>query len=208
MQEHEYTLLGGYNRAYVGRHLAIISAAISAAVILMLLWLVDLAERLGLPANIPPAVLSLASAGFIFTVLYWLFNRYAWRWPLIMRLLGVPDLSGTWKCHGKSLDQKGRIAHEWTGTITIVQRWEKIRLRLKTEKSGSNSVAAALLRDEVDGYKLLYHYKNDPLASQPQLTSHRGFAELVFTKNLTEADGEYFNGQTRFTFGSMHLERL
>ncbi|NTZ32437.1 hypothetical protein G7Z95_06000 [Citrobacter freundii] len=35
-----------------------------------------------------------------------------------------------------------------------------------------------------------------------------GFAELIFDKSLTTADGEYFNGRGRNTFGTMKLRKL
>jgi hypothetical protein len=34
-----------------------------------------------------------------------------------------------------------------------------------------------------------------------------GFSELVFSKDLVSAEGEYFNGHGRYTFGTMHLTR-
>ena len=77
-QEHEYALLGGINRAKVGRYLTLIAASVSAGTVFVLLTVVDLAHRLGPNANIPPAILSLVGAGVVFGVLYWMFDRYAW----------------------------------------------------------------------------------------------------------------------------------
>jgi hypothetical protein len=33
----------------------------------------------------------------IFGILLWLFDRYLWKWPLIRRVSGIPNLEGTWK---------------------------------------------------------------------------------------------------------------
>jgi hypothetical protein len=203
--DHEYALLGGMNRAKVGRYLSVAAASISALVMLGLLTLWDAAKALGLPSNIPPAILSLIGAGTIFTVLYWFLDNHAWRWAPLGGWLKAPDLSGAWACEGITLNPDGSTQFNWSGTITIIQSWDKIRVRLKTSTSGSNSLAAALVCDEADGFRLLYNYRNDPKAGQPELQSHRGFAELVFSHDRQSAEGEYFNGQGRFTFGTMRL---
>jgi len=208
MQEHEYALLGGMNRAKIGRYLSVIAASVSAGVVFFLLAAVNLAQKLGIPANLPPAVLSLVGAGGVFSILYWLFDRYAWRWPYMRTLLRVPNLSGEWSCEGQTLDVNGEPTHSWTGIATIVQSWDKLRVRLKTAQSGSNSITAALVYDEADGYRLLYNYKNDPRIGETELKSHLGFADLIFSKDTQSAEGEYFNGHGRFTFGTMQLRRV
>ncbi|KXV50874.1 hypothetical protein AD945_01085 [Gluconobacter albidus] len=205
--EHEYALLGGMNRAKVGRYLSIAAAGISALVMLGVLALWNVAKALGLPSNIPPSILSLIGAGTVFTVLYWFINNYAWRWAPLGGWLKAPDLSGAWACEGSTLNLDGSTQYNWSGRIVIIQSWEKIRVRLKTSTSGSNSIAAALLCDEADGFRLLYNYRNDPKLGQPDLQSHCGFTDLVFSHDLQSAEGEYFNGQGRYTFGTMRLTR-
>jgi hypothetical protein len=208
MLEHEYSLLSGFNRAKVGRYISLASASVSAGIVFILLWAVDIAQKFGLPANVPPAILSLVGAGAVFVALYWLFDKYAWKWGLVANLLKVPDLSGKWTCQGQSLDLNGNVTFPWVGEIIIVQSWDKIRVRLTTKQSGSNSNSAAIICDEAEGYRLFYSYKNDPKISETDLHSHRGFAELTFNKAVNTAEGEYFNGYGRYTFGRMKLERL
>ena len=58
MLEHDYALLGGLNRARVGRYLSIVAASVSAGIVFVLLAAVNLVQRLGLPANLTPSVLS------------------------------------------------------------------------------------------------------------------------------------------------------
>jgi hypothetical protein len=207
-QNHEYALLGGMNRAKVGRYIGGISASISALIVFLLLAAVDMANALGIPASLPPSVLSLVSAATIWAVLYWYFDRYAWRWSTLARWLKVPDLAGGWECEGRGLNPDGTTKHAWSGKVTIAQSWDRIRVRLKTAQSGSNSLSAALMHDPIDGYVLLYHYLNDPRLDEPELRSHRGFAELTFAKDLETAEGQYFNGHGRNTFGMMKLKRL
>jgi hypothetical protein len=106
-QEHEYTLLGGVNRSKVGQYIALLSATTSAVIVFLLLTVVDFAKRLGIPANVPPSVLSLLGAGSVFAVLYWIFNRYAWRWAPLGPLLKIANLSGDWECDGRTINPNG-----------------------------------------------------------------------------------------------------
>ncbi|WP_254026577.1 Cap15 family CBASS effector [Mesorhizobium ventifaucium] len=206
--EHEYTVLGGVNRARIGHYLGIISSAVSAGVVFVFLSAIDLASKFGISANLPPSVLSLAGAGTVFLVLYWILDRFAWKWIGLSRLLKVPDLSGNWDCKGQTINPDGTTEYQWKAVITIVQSWDRIRVRLKTDQSGSNSTSAALICDEADGYRLFYSYKNDPSIGETELRSHRGSAEITFAKDLQSGNGEYFNGHGRYTFGQMSLNRL
>jgi hypothetical protein len=203
-QDHEYAVMGGTERAKIGRYLSIASSTISAGLVFTLLAAVDLAKTFGMNVNVPPALLSLLGAGMVFGVLYWVLNRYAWKWPLIDRLLKVPNLAGTWDCQGQSLHPDGTVAHQWNGEVTIAQRWDKLRIRLKTTQSGSSSMAAALATDSIDGFILLYQYRNDPKMGEPELASHIGCAVVTIASNLTSATAEYFNGGGRSTFGKMN----
>ena len=203
MQNHEYTLLGGVNRSLIGRYLGSVAAILSSFIVFIFLYFIDLAKNFGLPVNVPPAVLSLLGAGAVFGILYWVFDRYLWRFSKIGALLKLPDLGGAWTCKGVSLDSDGNPQYTWEGKIIIVQTWDRIRVRLTTTNSGSNSVTAALVFDEADGYQLIYNYRNDPKIDQPRLKSHLGFSRITFSPDLNSAAGEYFNGYGRFTFGKM-----
>ncbi|KQX96859.1 hypothetical protein ASD28_17360 [Massilia sp. Root133] len=204
-QDHEYTMMGGVNRAKIGRYLSLASSTISAGLVFLLLTAVDLAKKFHLPVNVPPAVLSLVGAGAVFGALYWLLNSYMWRWPGVTHILKVPDLSGTWDCVGESLGPNAPVPPQWNGEVTVVQTWDKLRIRLKTAHSGSSSMAAALGYDSVDGFVLLYQYRNDPniVAAAAGMASHMGCAVVTITKDLKSASAEYFNGGSRLTFGKM-----
>jgi hypothetical protein len=206
-QEHEYAILGGLNRAKVGRYLGIIAAPIASAIVFALLALVDVAKAFGWAGNLPPIVLSLVGAGTVYTVLYWLFDRHVWKLPWLSSVLRVPNLSGKWRCDGQTINPDKSPGYVWEGEVTIIQSWDRLRIRLKTKQSGSNSIAAALVHDEVDGFRLMYNYKNEPGIGETDLAAHRGFAELVFSRDLQSATGEYFNGYGRYTFGTMRLSK-
>ena len=111
-------------------------------------------------------------------------------------------------CIGKTIRTENNPEYDWEAKITIVQTWDRLRVRLKTAQSGSQSNSAALICDEADGYRLFYSYRNDPKIGEIELNSHRGCAEIVFAKNLKTGEGEYFNGHGRYTYGTMKLKRL
>lgn len=202
--EHEYSVLGGLNRAAIGRYLSIAASAIAAGLGTLAAWLIDLGKKLGIVEHVPALVLWPLTAGLIYMALYWLFESHIWKWGKLAHLLKVPDLSGIWDCEGRTLSDGGSI---WVGEVTIVQSWDKLRVRLRTGQSGSNSVAAALVYDQADGFRLLYNYKNEPRIGEIELRSHRGSAELVFAPDLQSAEGEYFNGHGRYTYGKVKLTR-
>jgi hypothetical protein len=203
MREHEYALLGAMNRAHVGRYLGHIAAAVSASIVYLLLSAVDIAHRLGWNVNVTPSILSLVGATAVFGALYWVFDRFAWRWRFLNTVIKVPYVAGEWRCQGQTINPDGSAGHQWNATITILQSWDKLRVLLKTAQSSSNSIAAALICDDADAYRLLYHYRNDPKIGEVELKSHLGFGELIFARDLRTADGEYFNGHGRNTFGTM-----
>lgn len=205
VHDHEYALLGGSNRSHVGRWLAGIAAAISAIVVYLVLSLVDVAKTYGLNVNLPPTALSLAGAGAVYGALYWLLDRYLWRRRPIGPLLKVPDLAGVWRVEGTPLHSGAAVP--WEGRITIIQSWDKLRIHLKTGKSSSDSLSAALQHDSAVGFVLMYHYRNQPGVAERDMAPHHGFAELTFASDGQSATGDYFNGRGRNTFGTMQLTR-
>lgn len=204
--EHEYAVLGGFNRANVGKWVMGASVGLAAAVSALAGLVVALVVDFGV--EMPRLVLWPITAGSIYLLLYALFDRWMWRIPRLSTWLRVPNLSGTWICHGQSLhasDDRPLLA--WEGEVEIAQSWDKIQIRLRTRQSVSKSLSAALIYDCTDGYRVLYNYRNDPGIGEPELKGHRGCAELLFRADLTAATGEYFNGHGRYTYGTLTLTR-
>lgn len=204
-QDHEYSILG-HNRAVIGRHLGTVAAAIASASVLLFGFVVELVGALGVP-SIPPIILWPVTAGVIFSLVHWAFNRFVWRWTRVVAWLKIPDLNGEWHCAGLTLNESKEVQHEWQGTVTICQSWEKLWLNLKTSQSSSHSEAAALIREPNGGFRLMYRYRNDPKIDERELHAHVGFAELLFDPSLKSADGDYFNNKGRYTFGTIKLTR-
>jgi SMODS-associating 2TM, beta-strand rich effector domain len=208
MRSHEYVLLDGISRAKIGRYLGTAAAAISAGIVYLVLRAVDLAGQYGLPENLTPSIMSLIGAGTVYLVLYWIFDRHIWRLPWMGKFLKVPDLQGEWSCDGISYSgENDQSAREWAGTISIVQSWDRLRIRLTTHQSGSDSVVAAVMHDEAGGYRLFYNYRNDSHIDQHELDSHVGFCDMTVSADQKRAEGDYFNGRGRTTYGRMNWSR-
>jgi hypothetical protein len=205
--DHEYVVLGGINRAQVGKYLTHTASVVSGLLVWLLLGLVDIAHAMGVGVNLPPVVLSLVGASTVYAALYLLFRRWMWRLPWIMHWLKVANLAGIWHCDGSPFPRPGSPATAWEGTVTITQDWDRFRVHLKTAQSVSNSIVAALTTDPVEGYVLLYSYRNEPKPGEDELSAHRGFARLVFDKDLQRAEGDYFNGDGRHSSGTMTFRR-
>jgi len=154
MRSHEYVLLDGISRAKIGRYLGMAAAAISAGVVYLVLRVIDLAGQYGLPANLTPSVMSLIGAGTVYLILYWLFDRHIWRLPLMAKVLKVPNLQGEWRCEGISYSEMSdEPVANWAGIVSIAQSWDRLRIRLTTEQSASDSLVAAVMHDEAGGYR-------------------------------------------------------
>lgn len=167
--------------------------------------MVDLAARFGWNVNLTPSAMSLLGAGMVYLGIYFLFSRWLWSHRWLAKILKAPNLAGTWKCEGVTTSEAPDIA--WQGVVTIEQDWDRIRVHSRTAQSSSVSVSAALQYDPVGGHRLLYHYRNEPRpGEEASLGQHHGFAELVFLSDQ-EAEGHYFNGRGRQTFGRMKLTK-
>jgi predicted pore-forming effector associated with SMODS systems len=78
---------------------------------------------------LPPFVAPSVTPFVIFGILLWLFNRYLWRWPLIRRVSGIPDLEGTWKgtlSRTTSANATQSEIQNHKAECYITQTWRKI----------------------------------------------------------------------------------
>ena len=203
-QDHEYSVIG-HSRAVVGRYLGTIAAAVASITVLLLGGVLGIADWLGI--ELPQVILWPLTAVAIFPFVHWIFNRFVWKWARVVSWLKIPDLNGEWNCQARTLNMDKAVLHEWSGTVTITQTWEKIWVNLRTPQSNSYSEAAALIREPDGCFRLMYRYKNEPKMGEPELATHVGFAELRFAKGLKSAEGDYFNSKGRYTFGTINLRR-
>lgn len=204
VQPHEYSVVG-HNRAIYARWLftvASLGAAIFTAVGIVI---AGVAKSWGLPDSVRTWLVAPLSAATVFGILHFVFLKWGWQ---VMCVFGAfPRITGKWACDGATVDDDGTVAHRWKATLTVVQDWEKIKVRLATAQSASYSVAASLLPDGDGAWTLMYSYRNEPRQGEPELKSHIGYCEMHFAADGCTAQGDYFNARGRKTAGRMTLKR-
>lgn len=151
-------------------------------------------------------VISVGSAG-VFGLLFFIFDRYLWHIPIISRVIGIPDLGGTWHVTGKT-DGADEVERDWNGEVRIKQTWSHIAISLETENSRSRSTMASLERDIGHGFRVIYGYANEPKDTTDKLITHRGTCEVIFSPNLDSANALYFNDHQRRTCGTIAWKRI
>ena len=205
---HEYCVHNGFNRSHAGKYVYSLATLISWVLIYFLLKL------LGGLSPYWNIIISSAVTAVLFLTFYFLFDKWVWKTSLFFKILKYPDISGQWLCKGISDYQEENsemIRHnrEWEAQITILQSWDKVRIRLETEFSTSDSISAAIIYDEIEEYKVLYSYENKPKdLDHNELRIHRGFVELTLHKNNKSASAKYYNVTGRRTMGTMLWEKL
>lgn len=206
---HEYCVQNAFNRSHAGRYIYVFAMGISWVAIFILL------KFNGELSPLENIIISSLSTGIFFLACYFLFDKWIWKWGLLFHFLKYPDISGEWECVGKTSYQEfdnelvKSTSSEWQGKVTIVQTWDKLRIRMETEHSNSESISAAIIYDEIDSYKVLYSYKNEPKdLDHKELRTHLGFVELQLKKNSKSASAKYYNVSGRRTFGSMQWKKL
>lgn len=142
----------------------------------------------------------------VFGALYFIFDRWVWKFGWIGKLLGTPDLSGTWAVEGHT-DGADGIERDWEATLTIEQTWSHIAISIETEGSRSRSTMASIERDPGHGYRLIYGYHNQRKDVVQEMRSHSGTCEAIVADDLQSAEATYFNDHQRRTVGTMSWNR-
>ncbi|MEN5173650.1 pancortin-3 [Acinetobacter higginsii] len=196
---HDYAVFG-HDRAAIGRWLGFVAIAIAGGIAQTLVVASNLT---GVDAFTKATI----TTGLVYLGLHWLFNKWIWKVPFFE----IPNVSGTWKVTGQTLNDEGDITFEWKGVIGIEQTWKFILIHLKTEMSQSESYTATLSRryGPTGGWLLSYSYKSEPELEQSHvLNSHKGYCEIEFDKELKYGKASYFNSAGRRTFGVINLEKI
>lgn len=210
VDQHEYSVIG-HDRAKVGRFVWIAATTLGAAIVAGMHWIQGLLQIIGVPNRFQQFASFTVSAATLYSLSYWLFNQWIWKMSLVSKFVGVADISGKWQCEGVtkgSSEGPMLVDTRWEAEITIVQKWDKILIYLRSPSSKSDSVSASLIRKEGIGHVLMYSYRNEAAANSQKLHSHVGYCELHFSEDLTHAEGDYFNNLGRVTWGRMQLTKV
>lgn len=203
--DHEYSVIG-HKRTKIAFWLAFLSGGIAGAFSVLAGFSAEHLKALGV-YNIPDLILWPVTGGAVFGIIFFIFDSVFWKIPIVSRMMGVPNISGSWDVAGQSYVADETPTFKWQARIEITQKYQKISIHLRTETSESHSVTAAVIPEGRAGFRLIYSYRNAPKPGQPELKPHLGHCELSFTPDLETAEGHYFNSGGRYTHGTMKLKR-
>lgn len=152
----------------------------------------------------PQWLVTAPSMAVTFSLVYHIFDRYAWRWPVTRQigLVGIHDLSGRYR---------GRLVSTFRDTtnkqverdveLHIVQTWTRIMVEMTLSTGTSTSVSMSALGAVTnDGAAscLTYVYRNkvNPGLAEADMGDHDGAADLrVYADG--RISGRYFNSRPR-----------
>ncbi len=143
----------------------------------------------------------------VFATIFFVFDRWIWRYSWFGKLLSTPDLSGDWTVSGVT-DGADGLQRKWVGQLRIEQTWSHMSISIETDESRSRSTMASLERDSGHGFRLLYGYSNTRKGVQGELKSHVGTCEVIIAPDLQSAEATYFNNHQRRTVGEMKWARV
>ncbi|MFA6089359.1 MAG: hypothetical protein WC755_05820 [Candidatus Woesearchaeota archaeon] len=144
------------------------------------------------------------SALTIFFLMFFLFDRYIWKLPVLSFLSKTPVLEGDWKGYITSTHNNHKS--RYSVKLSITQTWSKIQINMRCNSSKSKSNSAVIIQNDSD-IELIYTYKNIPKANSViTMNRHIGTVELSLNKNTLE--GEYYTNRDRTNQGYIKLNKI
>ncbi|MFJ5035298.1 hypothetical protein ACIQB5_46460 [Streptomyces sp. NPDC088560] len=141
------------------------------------------------------------------------FDKWAWRWPVVHRFTGRPRVDGTWRVmlspSPASDIPEGGNRGPITTYMTIEQTFWSLHATLRTMESTSRSDNAAISSPENSGTaEIGFLYTNAPRVEHQQRSPRHEGACRISVTGLTPraATGHYYT--SRFTAGDMDFMLL
>lgn len=132
---------------------------------------------------------------YVYGLIYLLFDRYLWRWPLFttFRIVSVPNLNGRWKGKQRSSYQENGKNVEVGGYLEIEQTFSSVSVNTYYEKSKSESAVGAFAKINGEIY-LFYTYDNDPnTLKRGTMQQHKGSGKIRYLPRDNRIEGFYWN---------------
>lgn len=168
----------------------------------------DVIGKMTFLKSLEPWVNVLPSFGFLYVVLFALYNTTTWKFS-VLRYAGIPmitNLNGIYEGELTSSYKKGVVIPL---RVEVVQNWTKIVVYTTTLKETSESYSYMASQFDVDGKstRLTYSYTNCPFSAvaDSDMQPHDGTANLVF-RNNGQVKGTYFNARNRI--GTITLKKV
>lgn len=136
----------------------------------------------------------------IFGILYFLFNHYIWKWEIVNKFLGVPNVNGRYKGFLKStyLNESTGIQVEPIEMILEVnQTFDSIKFTslFPNTPSSSSSNMGGLISVEDGEAEFIFAYSNKSRDINIENDRHDGMNTLRFNLKNGLVEGEYFNNR-------------
>lgn len=146
----------------------------------------------------------------ILIIVVTVFEKWAWRWPLLTALVKRPNLIGLYK---------GELRSQWINPetqqgippipacIVIRQTLSDIHVRLFTAQSQSASLQGCIARQADEHQELFISYRNEPkIEHRGHSPIHYGGAKMQISQDTKTLDGSYWTD--RATIGAMVFTRV
>jgi SMODS-associating 2TM, beta-strand rich effector domain len=137
------------------------------------------------------------------------FNRWAWRWPLIHRFVGRPRIDGTWvgklQVSAESKLPESASREERDVALVIEQTYFSVGVTTLTKESASQSTSTSLRADADSSNRkvLAYTYLNVPKQQHRERSpQHSGASRMhIVGREPQTIEGTYWTD--RYTAGDM-----
>lgn len=151
------------------------------------------------------------TAAVIFSALFFLFDRYVWKWWYIRRVVAMPNLNGVWEGELASSVSKYQTKH--AVKLTVHQYWSRIRITLESDRSMSASHMACIVQVSPTQFELRWEYDaRAKIPNQLGKFNHFGITTLRFVIEgavvQPEMDGNYYTQHDRDTNGMLFVKRV
>lgn len=175
-----------------------------------ILILLPLLDSGNVPSGVPTVL--------IFTILYFLWNRYLWKSPVINKFTNPPNINGSWIGGLESSHAQTRLGEYASDrgedtkvgpVMKIDQTWTHISVTIEFEDSISTSTTASFIQDLTDPI-LRITYRNRPKGStEDGLTMHEGVNDLRYHSQDDNdiLEGKYFTDEHRNNNGQVRFQR-
>lgn len=142
----------------------------------------------------------------IYKLIFILFDKWIWKWPLISKWTGIPNLNGSYKgILISSFNEKKQINMD----LHISQTFTNICFVSSFGDSNSNSSLARIRRDDDFLADIDFIYENQSNDFNVESGHHTGVNQLTFHKKDKTLEGRYFNDRgTQPNKGRIQLQRI
>jgi hypothetical protein len=150
----------------------------------------------------------------IFGVFYFLFNKYIWKWKIVNKFLGVPNVNGKYEglLQSTYLNESTGIRVEPIQMILEVnQTFDSIKFTsfFPNTPSSSSSNMGGLISVEDGTAEFVFAYSNKSRDISIENDRHDGMNILRFNLGDGSVEGEYFNNRGKKpNKGTMDLEKI